>query len=208
MTTTIQPTRAKTNATKGVPMDSLRKTALVAGVLYVITFVSIPTLVLYGPVLGDPNYIVGPGPDTAVIIGAILEPNREVREGYIAHEVVTKTGQSYQGYILAETPTELCWHFPDGRCGIVQSPLAASQPSSARASLPPGKHPPSTTSPFSRHGKPHADRGSSRLQSRRSCQRSWSPQGEWNLVRPACCCQTVRPCRAMNAPHRSPRFPG
>jgi hypothetical protein len=54
-------------------MDSLRKTALVAGVLYVITFVSIPTLVLYGPVLGDPNYIVGSGPDTAVIIGAILE---------------------------------------------------------------------------------------------------------------------------------------
>jgi hypothetical protein len=54
-------------------MDSLRKTALVAGALYVITFVSIPTLVLYGPVLSDPNYIVGPGPDTAVIIGAILE---------------------------------------------------------------------------------------------------------------------------------------
>jgi hypothetical protein len=54
-------------------MDSLRKTALVAGLLYVITFVSIPTLVLYGPVLSDPNYIVGPGPDTPVIIGAILE---------------------------------------------------------------------------------------------------------------------------------------
>jgi hypothetical protein len=54
-------------------MDSLRKTALVAGLLYVITFVSIPTLVLYGPVLSDPNYIVGPGPDSAVIIGAILE---------------------------------------------------------------------------------------------------------------------------------------
>jgi hypothetical protein len=54
-------------------MDSLRKTALVAGLLYVITFVSIPTLVLYGPVLSDPNYIVGPGPDTPVIIGGILE---------------------------------------------------------------------------------------------------------------------------------------
>jgi hypothetical protein len=54
-------------------MDPLRKTALVAGLLYVITFVSIPTLVLYGPVLSDPNYIVGPGPDTPVIIGAILE---------------------------------------------------------------------------------------------------------------------------------------
>jgi hypothetical protein len=73
MTTTTQPTRGKTTATKGVPMDSLRKTALVAGLLYVITFVSIPTLVLYGPVLSDPNYIVGPGPDTPVIIGAILE---------------------------------------------------------------------------------------------------------------------------------------
>jgi hypothetical protein len=73
MTTTTQPTRAKTTATKGVPMDPLRKTALVAGLLYVITFVSIPTLVLYGPVLSDPNYIVGPGPDTPVIIGAILE---------------------------------------------------------------------------------------------------------------------------------------
>jgi hypothetical protein len=73
MTSTTQPTRAKTTATKGVPMDPLRKTALVAGLLYVITFVSIPTLVLYGPVLSDPNYIVGPGPDTPVIIGAILE---------------------------------------------------------------------------------------------------------------------------------------
>jgi len=54
-------------------MDSLRKTALVAGALYVITFISIPTLVLYGPVLSDPNYIAGPGPDTPVVIGGILE---------------------------------------------------------------------------------------------------------------------------------------
>jgi branched-subunit amino acid transport protein AzlD len=53
-------------------MDSLRKTALVAGVLYLVTFVSIPTLALYGPV-HDPNYIVGPGQDTAVIVGGVLE---------------------------------------------------------------------------------------------------------------------------------------
>ena len=45
-------------------MSPLRKTALVAGVFYLLTFVSIPTLVLYGPVR-DPNYIVGSGPDTA-----------------------------------------------------------------------------------------------------------------------------------------------
>ena len=60
-------------ATKRVPMDSLRKTALVAGVIYLITFISIPTLALYGPVRNDPNYIVGPGPDTPVIFSGVLE---------------------------------------------------------------------------------------------------------------------------------------
>jgi hypothetical protein len=39
---------------------------------YLLTFVSIPTLSLYSQV-HDPNYIVGPGPDTSIIIGAILE---------------------------------------------------------------------------------------------------------------------------------------
>jgi len=57
MTTTIRPTAA----TKRVPMDSLRKTALVAGALYLITFAtSIPARILFGPVK-DPNYILGPG---------------------------------------------------------------------------------------------------------------------------------------------------
>ena len=53
-------------------MNSTRRTALVAGVFYLLTFVSIPTLALYGSI-HDPNYILGPGPDTAVIIGGILE---------------------------------------------------------------------------------------------------------------------------------------
>jgi hypothetical protein len=53
-------------------ISSLRKIALVAGVLYLLTFVSIPTLALYAPV-NDPNYIVGPGPDTPTLIGALLE---------------------------------------------------------------------------------------------------------------------------------------
>lgn len=55
-----------------VPMSPLRKTALVAGVLYLLTFVSIPTLALYSSI-HNPNYINGSGPDTAVIIGGILE---------------------------------------------------------------------------------------------------------------------------------------
>src|SRR5437764_4087630 len=53
-------------------MSPHRKTALVAGVLYLLTFVSIPTLFLYGPVKSA-NYILGAGPDTAAIIGGILE---------------------------------------------------------------------------------------------------------------------------------------
>ncbi|GHO47579.1 DUF4386 domain-containing protein [Ktedonospora formicarum] len=53
-------------------MSPRRKTALVAGVLYLLTFVSIPTLSLYNQVKGA-NYILGPGPDTAVIVGSILE---------------------------------------------------------------------------------------------------------------------------------------
>jgi len=53
-------------------MNPRRKTARVAGVLYLLTFVSIPTIFLYGPVKGA-NYILGPGPDTAVIVGGILE---------------------------------------------------------------------------------------------------------------------------------------
>lgn len=46
--------------------------ALTAGVLYLLTFVSIPTLSLYSSI-HNPNYIIGPGPDTPVFIGGILE---------------------------------------------------------------------------------------------------------------------------------------
>jgi len=49
-----------------------RKISLAAGVLYLLTFVSVPTLALYGQVKGA-NYIIGAGPDTAVIIGGVLE---------------------------------------------------------------------------------------------------------------------------------------
>jgi hypothetical protein len=73
MTTTIRPAAPNHVPTKRGPMSSLRKTALVAGLLYVITFISIPTLFLYNSVLKDPNFITGSGPVTPVIIGAILE---------------------------------------------------------------------------------------------------------------------------------------
>lgn len=62
----------KSTGTNRTPMSSLRKTSLTAGVLYLLTFVSIPTLVLYGSI-HKPNYILGNGPDNAVLVGGILE---------------------------------------------------------------------------------------------------------------------------------------
>jgi hypothetical protein len=55
-------------------MTSSRKTALVVGVLFILTFVtSIGGVIAYGPVLSDPNYITGAGADTRVFLGAFLE---------------------------------------------------------------------------------------------------------------------------------------
>src|SRR6185437_8353087 len=56
------------------PNESERRIALIAGVLFVITFVtSIPALLLYDPVLNDVGYITGAGADTRVLLGAFLE---------------------------------------------------------------------------------------------------------------------------------------
>ena len=68
MTTTMRIT-----ATKKVPMDSMRKTALIAGIFYLITFISIPTLALYGPVKNHRDWILGSGGHTAVLVGGFLE---------------------------------------------------------------------------------------------------------------------------------------
>jgi hypothetical protein len=54
------------------PIPESRKIALAGGVLYLLTFVSVPQFLLYARVR-DPNYLVGPGPDTGVITGGILE---------------------------------------------------------------------------------------------------------------------------------------
>jgi hypothetical protein len=72
MAITAQAPAAKMPA-KTVPMTSLRKTALVAGIFYLITFISIPTLALYGPVKDHPDWILSSGGHTAVLVGGFLE---------------------------------------------------------------------------------------------------------------------------------------
>ena len=59
--------------TRAAPMTPLRKTALVAGIFYLITFVSIPTLALYGTLKTDQGFITSAGSSTAVLWGAFLE---------------------------------------------------------------------------------------------------------------------------------------
>src|SRR5437868_6821609 len=59
--------------TRGDPMTALRKTALVAGIFYLISFVSIPTLALYGTLKTDQGFITSSGSSTAVLWGAFLE---------------------------------------------------------------------------------------------------------------------------------------
>ena len=56
-------------------MNSARKTAVVAGVFFIIAAAAaVAGLVLYGPVLSDPRYIVtASGGDARVLLGAFFE---------------------------------------------------------------------------------------------------------------------------------------
>jgi hypothetical protein len=55
-------------------MDSIRKTALLAGVLYLLTFISsIPAALLLGPAQTDPTSTLSAIPDSQVRLAAVLE---------------------------------------------------------------------------------------------------------------------------------------
>ena len=72
MAITVQTPAAKAPP-KGTQMSSTRKIAFVAGVFYLITFISIPTLALYGPVKNHRDWILGSGGHTGVLVGGFLE---------------------------------------------------------------------------------------------------------------------------------------
>lgn len=55
------------------PHAPQRRTARVAGIWFVITFVSVAALPLYDSVLNDPDFVVGAGGDTRVHLGAVAE---------------------------------------------------------------------------------------------------------------------------------------
>ena len=71
MSTTIAPPTAARTA----PVDWTRKYAFATGMFYLITFAaSVPAAFYFlSPVLDDPNYVLGGGADTRVIIGCLLD---------------------------------------------------------------------------------------------------------------------------------------
>src|SRR4051812_4911848 len=63
-----------TAGTSRTSPDPMRRTALLGGVFYLLTFAaSIPALVLKGPVLHDPEYVLGTGPVTGVLLAGLLD---------------------------------------------------------------------------------------------------------------------------------------
>lgn len=53
-------------------MTASRKTSLTAGILYLLTFISIPTLSLYHEI-HQPNFVISSAPSNDVVLGGILE---------------------------------------------------------------------------------------------------------------------------------------
>jgi Domain of unknown function (DUF4386) len=66
-------TAVRTRTTDQGPKDSTRNIARVAGIFYLITFISIPTLALYGNLKTDRNWVTSSGSTTGVLWGAFLE---------------------------------------------------------------------------------------------------------------------------------------
>jgi hypothetical protein len=63
-------TTAYTPAPTRPSPDPMRRTSRAAGILYLITFVSIPSLFLYEPLRGDAGFVLGAGSDTGVLWAA------------------------------------------------------------------------------------------------------------------------------------------
>jgi len=66
-------TTARTSAAPPRSPDTMRRTSLAAGILYLLTFVSIPTLFLYEPLRANADFVLGAGSDTGVLWAALSE---------------------------------------------------------------------------------------------------------------------------------------
>ncbi|HYE32922.1 MAG TPA: PVC-type heme-binding CxxCH protein [Methylomirabilota bacterium] len=65
-----------------------------------------------GGTLGPDLLSLGTAQSVEFIIGAILEPNKEVKEGFVSTTVVTKDGSEQQGYVLRQNAQEVALRMP------------------------------------------------------------------------------------------------
>src|SRR5215207_1633222 len=102
-TTAIRPPVAQK-----IPMTSLRKTALVAGALYVLTFAaSIPALPLLSPVVNNPDYIIGSGADTRVLLGGFLDLINALAAIGTAVALFSVVKRQHEGFALGFVTTRI-----------------------------------------------------------------------------------------------------
>ena len=66
-------TTTERTVTARPPSNSLRRTSLAAGILYLTTFVSVPTLILFQPVRDGAEFVLGAGSSTGVLWGSFSE---------------------------------------------------------------------------------------------------------------------------------------
>jgi hypothetical protein len=88
-------------------MDSMRKTALVAGLFYLITFISIPSLALYGIVKNDPSFIISAGNDTGILVGGFLEVIVALAGIGTAVALFSVVKRQHEGFALGLVATRL-----------------------------------------------------------------------------------------------------
>jgi Domain of unknown function (DUF4386) len=89
-------------------MTSIRRTALIAGIAYLVTFLSsIPAYFLQEPLLTDPTYIVGSGADTRVILGSFLDLVTAFAGIATAVALYSVVRRQHQGFALGFVTTRV-----------------------------------------------------------------------------------------------------
>ncbi|MFT3678857.1 MAG: DUF4386 domain-containing protein [Ferruginibacter sp.] len=98
---------------KQVQTNPFRKTSLAAGVFYLLTFISTPTLALYSSV-HNPDYMIGYGTDNPVICGGLLEivvALSGIATAVILYPVLRKQSESLALGLVAARVLEACTIF-------------------------------------------------------------------------------------------------
>ncbi len=99
---------AHSSTAHGGPSDPTRRTALVAGVLYLLTFhSSIPAVFLLDPALTNPEYILGTVPEGTVRLGAFLDLVNVLALIGTAVALFSVTKRQHEGFALGFVTTRM-----------------------------------------------------------------------------------------------------